>query len=119
MEFTGKVVGISPLESGVSKKDAEKTWKKQCFVLEDDKPNYPNRLVLELFNDKVDMLPKMGEMVTTEYHTNANEYNGKFFGSNSVYKLKILSQDEAQQSNAALQTDAAPVQQAQSDDLPF
>jgi hypothetical protein len=113
MELKGRVEFISSLDKGTDKKGKE--YEKAYFVISDEVGQYPNRLKIELFN-KTDQMKgvKVGSMVNVQYNTGVNEYQGKHYGSCSLWKLELLS---APTTVAEVQPVAIPV--IEDSDLPF
>lgn len=97
LKFTGKVKSIEPLSSFVQKNNG-KTNLRQSFVLEDDKPNYPNSIVFELFGDKTKLIYdtglKVGDYVEVCYSAKAREFNGKWYNSFNVWKISKVAMQQ-------------------------
>lgn len=110
MEFKGAITSKGEIKSGEGKNG---TWRSQTIVLTQiEQSDYPDQLVLDMMNTKIDECPEVGSVVTVKYNVRAREYNGRWFGQNSLWKMEI---DTA--STPEPQTTANI--EAPKDDLPF
>ena len=124
MEFTGKIIQISPAVSGTSQSGSQ--WRRQDFVIEEMTDRYPQSICLTAFNDKCDTLAKhaVGDIVKVIFDSKAREHNGRWFNSLNIWAITDPAQQKqtsaapqpAQQYGAILQP-AAPT--GTQDDLPF
>lgn len=110
MEITGKIKHVSDVQEGTTDKGA---WAKRTIVITENAGQYPNELVLSLFKngENVDYAKdkftyKVDDLVKVEYNTRANEYKGKWYGDNSIWKIEKAGE-------------SAPVVEESMDDLPF
>ena len=78
MNIDGKLVKILKQETGVSK--ANKEWKKQSIVLEQD-VEYNKEVVITYFGDNIRKLEaiKLGDTLTCNVNVSSREYNGKYY----------------------------------------
>ena len=78
MNIDGKLVKILKQETGVSK--ANKEWKKQSIVLEQD-VEYNKEVVITYFGDNINKLQaiKLGDTLTCNVNISSREYNGKYY----------------------------------------
>ena len=109
MKFTGKVTVITALQSGETSKG---TWVKQSVVIEEVKDQYPQSIVIECFN-KAEEVNKISVGCTCDviFNVSAKEYQGRYFGANSLWKFEnIITAQTTQQT--------APVAKTE-DNLPF
>ena len=85
MKFTGRIEFISPIQL-----IGEKQNEKQYFIISDEAGDYPNRLLIEVFNktEEINKL-KVGKIVEVDYNAKVNEYKGKHYCSLSLYKVKV------------------------------
>ncbi len=109
MEIKGKVVSILDVQTGEGKNG---TWKKGGYVIETE-GQYPKQIAIDLFNDKLDSCPKVGEVVTSHINIESREFNGKYYTNVSAWKIE-----------GSASTNDVPAQQnigagAEPDDLPF
>lgn len=112
MEIQGKTIIILPLESGTSK--SGNTWQKRNFVIETI-GQYPKKVCLQLFGDKVNECPNVGDEVKVLFDIDSREYNGRWYTQLNAWKVERQRAQEAPQ-QAASQAQTT----AQSDDqLPF
>ena len=75
-----KIIKIMPTESGVSQTTGN-NWVSQTIVVEENTPNvqYPNKYVLQLMNDKVNMAQTLreGDMVEVGFYSTVREFKRK------------------------------------------
>lgn len=118
MEITGKCIAALPIESGTSK--AGNAWQKQNFVIE-TAGQYPKKVCFQLFGDKVNDCPNVGEEVKVSFDPESREWNGKWFTQLNAWKatpMQPVAQPAPQQPvypQPAPATPATPL----ADDLPF
>ena len=93
MNIQGKIEAITEAETGTTKDGTE--WAKRTIVVTDGIGDYPNRLVMNLFKKgeylkfaTTDFNYAVGDNVTIEYSTRANEYKDKWYGDNSIFKIE-------------------------------
>jgi len=101
MEVKGKIEFISALEKGTDKNGNE--YEKAYFVLSDEIGQYPNKYKVELFN-KTNLMAgvAVGALVTIQFNSGVNEYEGKHYGSNSLWKLELQNASVATNPTAPL-----------------
>jgi len=76
MEITGKIVEIFPAQTGTS---AKGEWKKQEFLFE-TQAQYPKKIIMANWNDKIDIKPDYkGKVVKIFFDIESREYNGRWF----------------------------------------
>ena len=92
MEIKGKIKHVSEVQEGEGKNGA---WAKRIIVITEDVEQYPNEMVLSMFKsgEHIDYAKDkfnyaIGDMVSVEYNTRANEYNGNWYGDNSIWKIQ-------------------------------
>ena len=75
-----KIIKIMPTESRVSHTTGNK-WVSQTIVVEQNTPDvqYPNKYVLQLMNDKVNMAQSLreGDMVEVGFYSTVREFKTK------------------------------------------
>ena len=75
-----KIIKIMPTESGVSQTTGN-NWVSQTIVVEENTPNvqYPNKYVLQLMNDKVNMAQTLreGDIVEAGFYSTVREFTTK------------------------------------------
>lgn len=123
MELTGKVIAVLDIQSGTSK--AGNSWQKQDFVIEVG-DRYPKKVCLQLFGDRVNDCPNVGDDVTVSFDAESREWNGKWFTQLNAWKVENKSAGATTTAQSQTSSSAvASVQQPQAsaedgkDDLPF
>ncbi len=84
MEIKGTCVQVMQVETGMGKKGQ---WKKQSFILE-TKSQYPKKVCLQLWGDKVDSAPAVGDELTCSIDPESREYNGRWYTDIRVWKIE-------------------------------
>lgn len=119
MELQGKTVAVLDLVSGTSK--SGKAFQKREFVIETP-GQYPKKVCMQLFGDKVNECPNVGDEVKVSFDVESREWNGKWFTQLNAWKVERQGAQPAPQQPTYQQvqlqapaTTAAP----QADDLPF
>ena len=85
MEITGKCIATLAIESGTSK--SGNAWQKQNFVIE-TAGQYPKKVCFQLFGDKVNDCPNVGEEVKVSFDPESREWNGKWFTQLNAWKVE-------------------------------
>lgn len=125
MEFKGVVTDVQD-KSGTSKKGEPFTAYQ--IVVEEQTDRYPQSGVFDIFGDRVDV-PAIGDEVNVHFSLQANEWQGKYYGKNNVWKIVSaggqassapdpLTQTEQHGSTAA-NVAAEPAPQSDGGGLPF
>lgn len=124
-KFQG-VVTFSAAEE--TEKDG-KVYKKWQAVLEETGEQYPQTIKLDYFTSKDNAVPcpKLDSEIIAYFNLKAKEYQGRYYGENSVWRTEVVS--EGQEMGEDDMPPAAPVATAKkkpapapvdtSDDLPF
>lgn len=119
MEISGKCVARLDIQSGTSK--AGNAWQKQDFVIEVG-DRYPKKVCLQLFGDRVNDCPNVGDEVTVSFDAESREWNGKWFTQLNAWKVENKSstpaQPQPQTATASAPASAAMAQEGDGD-LPF
>lgn len=84
-KISGKVVEVIPEISGTK---GDKAWTKQQFVIETP-GQYPKKVVFQCWNDKCDLIPKVGTEVAVSYNPESREYNDKWYTDLSVFNIEV------------------------------
>lgn len=114
MEIQGKTIAVLPIESGTSAKG--NTWQKRNFVIETP-GQYPKKVCFQLFGDKVNDCPNVGEEVKVSFDPESREYNGRWYTQLNAWKVE--RQQTAQPApQQPVYTQPAPTTPP-ADDLPF
>lgn len=114
MEITGKCIVALPIESGTSK--SGNAWQKRNFVIE-TAGQYPKKVSLQLFGDKVNECPNVGEEVKVSFDAESREWNGKWFTQLNAWKVERQGAQAAPQQPVYQQ--AQTQTPSQDSDLPF
>lgn len=92
MTVKGTIKAVSGVQEGESAKGA---WAKRTIVVTDDSQPYSNDFVLTLFKsgEHIDYAKdkfnyNIGDKVEVEYNSRANEYQGKWYGDLSIWKIE-------------------------------
>jgi glucan biosynthesis protein len=95
MQITGRIIEISPMQSGTTQ--AGKEWQKQDVQIEEE-GQYPNSLLINFFGEKVKEIAALsvGELVTIEVNTSVKEYSGRKFNNINGWKVTRASQPAPQ-----------------------
>jgi len=118
LKFTGKITKIYPTQEG-SKNG--KDWKRIDFVVEEEKPEYPQTAAFSLFGvEKVDKFLKYnkeGDTVDVSFNLKADEYNGKHYQKLDAWHVYGGNKDAANSSTGT--NSAVPVDKMDDQTLPF
>lgn len=109
MELQGKTVAVLDLLSGTSK--AGNAFRKREFVIETE-GQYPKKVCLQLFGERVNECPNVGDEVKVSFDAESREWQGRWFTQLSAWKVE----KRGAQATATTQQQA-PQAQAQEDNL--
>ena len=91
MKVKGRIIAVTDAQTGTSDKGE---WAKRTIVVSDENGEYPNKFVLNLFKsgEHIEFATTkfnyaIDEMVEVEYSVRANEYKGKWYGDNSIFRI--------------------------------
>lgn len=122
MKFTGRVEHV--IDKSGTKKDGTPFMSAQ-YVITETEGIYPQSGLFETFGDRAGTA-KVGDIVEVEFNLKCDEYQGKFYGKNSAWRIEVKIAAEPLKSVSMAQDPLAqpdPVAgntgQEQSDDLPF
>jgi len=86
MEITGKVFRMLPLVTGQGKNGE---WRKQEFVIEIESGQFPKKVCLSLWGDKIDQAAiAEGETVKVFFDLESREYNGRWFTEARAWRVE-------------------------------
>lgn len=87
MEFSGRVIAILPVRTGVSRTTGNE-WKVQSYVVENH-DQYPRRMCFEVFGaDKIDLFNiQMGEELNVSFDIDARQWQDKWFNTIRAWKV--------------------------------
>lgn len=128
MDFTGKIIAVLGVRSGISK-STQNEWKVQEFVIESH-DQYPKRMCFEVFGaDKLQQFNiQVGEEMTVSFDIDARQWQDRWFNSVRVWAVNRNVQQPAAAAPAAEPNapampfppqDSAPAESGSTDDLPF
>lgn len=91
MEFSGKIIAILQLKSGVSKATGNE-WKAQEYVIESH-DQYPKKMCFEVFGaDKIDQFAiQMGEELNVSFDIDARQWQDRWFNSVRAWKVERVA----------------------------
>lgn len=133
MEFTGNVLKVLPVQSGVSQRTGNE-WRTQEFVFEyfeHDTDRFSDKVVLTIRNERIEELNlQVGDKLRCGFGHNVDEYQGRYYNRVNAYKVEKIGSLGNSNAVAAPQSgqEAPPAQQQQQapaakeekpDDLPF
>jgi len=88
MEFTGKIIAVLPLQSGMGRNGE---WKKQEYVVETH-DQYPKKMCFTVWGDKIDQFAiQAGEEVTVSFDIDSREYNGRWYNDIRAWKVERVA----------------------------
>ncbi len=117
MEITAKTIAVLPIESGTSK--SGKSYQKQNFVVETD-GKYLKKICFQLFGDKVNECPAVGDEANVSFDIESREYNGRWYTQLNAWIVEKMVTAQPKQAPAQQQAQPTPPPTpAQSDDLLF
>lgn len=85
MEIKGKVIAILAEQSGQGKNGE---WRSQDFILETS-DQYPKKVCINLFGDKIAMMPEINQDATVSFDIESREYNGRWFTTVRAWKVEV------------------------------
>lgn len=95
-----------PIESGTSRNG--NTWQKQYFVVE-TQDLYPKKICFQLFGDKVNNCPAVGDEVKVSFEIESREYNGRWYTQLNAWNVeKVGAARQPVQAPAQGQVQSAP-----------
>lgn len=84
MNVKGKVVSILEVVTGEGKNGL---WTKGGYVIETLDDKYPKKIAIDLFNDNLDNIPSVGEVVTSHLNIESREFNSKWYTNVGAWKI--------------------------------
>ncbi|MDR0939485.1 MAG: DUF3127 domain-containing protein [Mediterranea sp.] len=88
MEFTGKIIAVLPVKSGVGRNSGNE-WKAQEYVVENH-DQYPRKMCFEVFGgDKIEQFNiQMGEELTVSFDIDCNQWQDRWFNRIRAWKVE-------------------------------
>ncbi|NUM31143.1 MAG: DUF3127 domain-containing protein [Bacteroidetes bacterium] len=98
MEIQGRLITKLPEQSGTS---AKGEWKKQDAVIE-TLEQYPKKVCITFWSDKVDELKKVndGETIKVYFDIESREYQGKWYTNIKAWKFELSEKSNLQNNNS-------------------
>lgn len=92
MDFSGRVIAILPVRTGVSKSTGNE-WKVQSYVVENH-DQYPRRMCFEVFGaDKIDQFNiQVGEEINVSFDIDARQWQDKWFNTIRAWKVERVQE---------------------------
>ena len=123
LEVTGRIVQIMDEVGGTS---ARGQWKKQEFLIETAE-QYPKKIFLSLWGDKVDALKqfKTGDFINASINIESREFNGRWYTDIRAWRLQAGNAGsdgnhfEAHPQEFSQENGGGDFSSTESDDLPF
>ena len=123
LQVQGKLTQKLPTESGEGRNGR---WEKKQFVIETD-DQYPKKICMVLWGDKVSMLEKVteGDMLTVSINIESREFNSKWYTDVKAWRIEKGADEGSSpsaspsQSAPAMPTEPPADLGLPDDDLPF
>ncbi len=82
------------------------------FVVTTPDAKYPQDIMFQTINDKMDVLESLGvgQQVEVSYNVRGREFNGKYYNTLDAWKVEVIGSKPSQPSTQPIELD---------DDLPF
>ena len=95
MKFSGKVTAMTEPFICEGKKG---TWESVTVVVTETEGEYPQSIAIECFNKQAE-LEKIcvGAMCDVLFNVDANEYKGKIYGKNKLWKFENVEMPQREQ----------------------
>ncbi len=84
MEIKGRCTQVLPVQTGMGKKGQ---WRKLEFVIETNS-QYPKKVCLALWGDKVNNTPAVGDELTCGIDLESREHNSRWFTEVRCWKIE-------------------------------
>jgi hypothetical protein len=87
LDIVGKIVQVSPVQSGVS---AKGEWKRQEIILETEE-QYPRKISISLWGDRINDIVGIHlgrELITVSVTLESREFNGRWYTDVRAWKIQ-------------------------------
>jgi hypothetical protein len=90
MELKGKIIVVSPLQTGEGRNG---TWKKQEYVLEYNQDSqYPKKMMFNLWGEKIEQFAiKEGQEVKVDFDIDCREYQGRWYNDIRAWRVESIA----------------------------
>ena len=122
MQLTARLLQLLPLQTGQGKNGP---WKKQDIIVETIGSQYPKKVCISIWGDKVDAsLLREGATLTISFDVESREYNGRWYTDVKAWKVEAGSGSSSSGSSGPMAeppvyNDIPQGGDKGSDDLPF
>jgi len=86
LKFTGEVLAV--IDKAGTKKSDGTAFKAWAIAVKEVMGQYPQSLLVDYFGEQV-TAPTIGDIITVNYNTRANEHDGKWYGQNNLWKWSL------------------------------
>ncbi|KAA6350590.1 hypothetical protein EZS27_002073 [termite gut metagenome] len=125
MDFSGKVIAVLPLQSGVGKATGNE-WQRQDYVIESHE-QFPKKMCFSAWNDKIALFNiQLNEELAVSFDIDARQWQDKWFNDIRAWKVeRVAAGGTPPVATAGISTPPPPpaasefTQGNTSDDLPF
>jgi hypothetical protein len=86
MQLSARLIQLLPLQTGTGKNGQ---WKKQDIIVETEGSNYPKKICVSIWGDKIDpgqLQP--GSQLTIDFDIESREYNGRWYTDIKAWKVE-------------------------------
>lgn len=120
MEFTGKIICVLPLSTGISKSTGN-TWSVQEYVIEQQNVQYPKKVCFQIFGqDKINEANiQVDEILKVQLEIDANEWQNRWFNKISAWKVERVGPVQKQIKPAVQTPQIFSPENNNEDELPF
>lgn len=117
MQLTAKLIQLLPIQTGQGKNGP---WKKQDIIVETTASQYPKKVCISIWGDKVDgSLLREGAMLTISFDVESREYNGRWYTDVKAWKVESAGGSSSSGTPVPEPPPFNDIPPAGSDDLPF
>lgn len=104
MQLTAKLIQVLPLQTGNGKNGQ---WKKQDIVVETTESQYPKKICVSVWGDKIsESQLVIGSLLTISFDVESREFNGKWY--TDVKAWKVESAGNASKNNQEMHYEPDP-----------
>lgn len=86
MQLTAKLIQVLPVQTGNGKNGQ---WKKQDIVVETTESQYPKKICVSVWGDKIsESQLVIGSLLTISFDVESREFNGKWYTDVKAWKVE-------------------------------